>query len=116
MSPIEEELNELRQWRIAVTSALRREGGSFYEDVPRDIRALRDTLDRQKAEYAELASKFSTVRAACRVSSKGFDERVFVWSMARDQNPRWAIELIPYIQALKTLHDVKSDEADEEQP
>jgi hypothetical protein len=50
-SPYREELDELRAWRINVTSALRREGGAFYKDVPDHIRALVGDSKR----YAELA-------------------------------------------------------------
>lgn len=45
------------------------------------------------------------IRAAVHVIVKGFDDGVFVRSTERDQNPKWAIELLPYIQALQALHE-----------
>jgi hypothetical protein len=45
-----EELERLREWRCTVTAALRRQGGAFYEDVPKHIREMWQELERVKAE------------------------------------------------------------------
>lgn len=89
--PQTDELSQLRDWRADVTSALGRPGGAFYEDVPKHVRKLRSDLEN--------------VRHACMTIMRGFDQGVFVRSTERDQNPKWAIELLPYIQALKALHE-----------
>ena len=48
----EEEVFRLREWRATVTTALQREGGAHFADVPDHIRALVGTAKR----YAELAN------------------------------------------------------------
>ena len=95
---------KLREWRMTVTAALRVSGGTLYADVPSHIRQLRAELDR--------------LRGACRIILKAFDDGVFVRSTAGDNNPKWAIELLPYIQALNDLHpdDEKVDETRECEP
>ena len=92
-TPQTDELSRLRDWQATVTAALRREGGAFYADVPTHIRTLRDELDR--------------LRRACRIIMRAFDDGIFVRSTERDNNPKWAIELLPYIQA---LNDIKIPE------
>ena len=93
MTPSEEQLEELRQWRVDVTAALRVSGGTLYVDVPAHITKLRAELDR--------------LRKACRIIIQAFDDGVFVRSTERDNNPKWAIELLPYIAALKTLDETR---------
>ena len=95
MTPTEEELIELRAWRINVTSALRRPGGSLYAEVPEHIRELRASYERT----ADLCQAVRTVL-------EGFDRGIFCRSIVRDDNPSWAIELLPYLVALKRVKEL----------
>lgn len=58
---------------------------------------------------ARLRSENANIKAAVKIILQAFDKGVFVRSTERDNNPKWAIELLPYIQALKQLHEVSVD-------
>lgn len=54
---LEAELDQLRDWRADVTVALQREGGAFFEDVPKHVKAL-------VAERDQLTWQVERLRAA----------------------------------------------------
>jgi|SRR5665213_2117330 len=91
-----EELNELHEWRVNVTSALRREGGALYTDVPKHIRELRAQVDGLPV----LCQAIATVL-------EGFDKGVFVRDVTGDGDSGWGVRLLPYISALATLTQLR---------
>lgn len=44
---------------------------------------------------------------------RGFDERVFVRSVAHDHEPGWVVRLMPYIQALATAYVIVKREKEQ---
>jgi hypothetical protein len=90
-----EELDELRAWRINVTSALRREGGALYADVPEHIRELRRKMDR-----------VTMLCQAVRVVLEGFDKNIFVRDVTGDTDTWWAVRVLPYVSALATMKNL----------
>lgn len=46
------------------------------------------------------AKALATLAAAAKTVLRGFDEGVFVRNTAHDQDPGWAIRLMPFIAAL----------------
>lgn len=86
------EAREIGQWlstalnSIAPTSA----------PADREIDRLEAALGRAESEKAALLEDI-------RVVLRGFEDGVFVRSIARDASPGWAIELFPYLRALARL-------------
>jgi hypothetical protein len=92
---IREELDELRAWRINVTSALRREGGALYADVPEHVRELRRKMDR-----------VTTLCQAVSIVIEGFDKGIFVRDVTGDTDTWWAVRVLPYVSALATMKEL----------
>jgi DNA-binding phage protein len=119
----------LRNWRATVTTALQREGGAHFADVPDHIRALVGTAKR----YAELADAvvgpdrlsvedrdfwthemtvhnarqaradgddLESVRVHVGRIIEGFETGVFLRNTVNDKSDDWAIRALPFIAAL----------------
>jgi uncharacterized protein (DUF885 family) len=66
----EEEVKELRKWRIEVTRALQRLGGCKYEDVPKLIRAKQAEVYIQNESIARLQRRLQETREKIKLSLK----------------------------------------------
>lgn len=79
-------------WNCVVDNGLAEElhrpAGGASEDAP--------------IQFSQSTGAFSDdkLRAAVKTILRGFDEGVFVRSIANDHDPAWAMRLFPYIQAL----------------
>ena len=87
--------DKIRAWRINVTSALRREGGALYADVPEHVRELRRKMDR-----------VTTLCQAVSIVIEGFDKGIFVRDVTGDTDTWWAVRVLPYVSALATMKEL----------
>ena len=59
------QVEQLRDWQATVTAALRREGGAFYEDVPKHVRELRAQVEQLTQERDTLKAAIEQIQSQC---------------------------------------------------
>lgn len=79
----------LREWQADVTSALGREGGAHFVDVPSHIRALRSERDREATARQE-AEKDASYHRDCRPNRQQAEAAM---ADAKAMNDKWADEV-----------------------
>jgi len=84
----------------AERDALRNENLVLLDKLNEAEIGIRLENDALRARYEKLERAGATV-------VRGFAEGAFVRNMLDDSNPRWAIKLLPYLQALAALEETK---------
>lgn len=66
-----------------------------------DLRLVRHAIELNRAYKADPHAGDEAIRTLLR----GFEEGVFVRNTANDNDPAWAIKLLPYLRAMNVLQD-----------